>query len=205
MKAAIAMDTGILLRARRAMLGLFLAALACTWALPPAQAQTVSLPDFAELAERVGPSVVNIRTTERSRSGSGAAGPQMDEEMQEFFRRFFGVPLPGTPGAPGPRSAPRQGQPEETPRGVGSGFVISADGFVMTNAHVVEGADEVYVTLTDKREFKARIVGSDRRTDVAVVKIEAAGLPAVRIGDVNRLRVGEWSWPSARPSAWKTP
>jgi serine protease Do len=192
MKAAIAMDTGILLRARRAMLGLFLAALACTWALPPAQAQTVSLPDFAELAERVGPSVVNIRTTERSRSGSGAAGPQMDEEMQEFFRRFFGVPLPGTPGAPGPRSAPRQGQPEETPRGVGSGFVISADGFVMTNAHVVEGADEVYVTLTDKREFKARIVGSDRRTDVAVVKIEAAGLPAVRIGDVNRLRVGEW-------------
>jgi len=75
---------------------------------------------------------------------------------------------------------------------VGSGFVLSSDGYIMTNAHVVDGADEVLVTLTDKREFKARVVGADKRTDVAVLKIEAAGLPAVKVGDVNRLRVGEW-------------
>ena len=147
------------------------------------------LPDFTELVEQVGPSVVNIRTLERVRQPeSGAGGP--DEEMQELFRRFFGVPMPNAP-----RQGPRQNrpQPEEAqPRGVGSGFVLTSDGFIMTNAHVVDGADEVVVTLTDKREFKARIVGADKRTDVAVVKINATGLPAVRIGDVGRLKVGEW-------------
>jgi len=93
-----------------------------------------------------------------------------------------------------PRSPrPDRGQPDEDqPRGVGSGFVLSSDGFVMTNAHVVEGADEVIVTLTDKREFKAKIIGSDKRSDVAVVKIDASGLTAVKIGDSNRMRVGEW-------------
>ena len=80
---------------------------------------------------------------------------------------------------------------EEQPRGVGSGFILSADGYVMTNAHVVDGAEEVLVTLPDKREFKAKIVGTDKRTDVAVVKIRATGLPAVKIGDANRLKVGE--------------
>jgi serine protease Do len=150
-----------------------------------AQAQVKGLPDFTELVDQVGPSVVNIRTVERSRGASGGSAP--DEQMLEFFRRF-GIPLPP--------NAPRQQRPdrgeEEIPRGVGSGFIVSADGFVMTNAHVVEGADEVIVTLTDKREFKARIVGSDRRTDVAVVKIEAAGLPSVKLGDASRVRVGEW-------------
>jgi serine protease Do len=93
-----------------------------------------------------------------------------------------------------PRQAPRQNRPqeEEQPRGVGSGFILTQDGYIMTNAHVVDGADEVLVTLTDDREFKARIVGADKRTDVAVVKIEATGLPAVKVGDVNRLKVGEW-------------
>jgi serine protease Do len=151
----------------------------------PAAAQVRGLPDFTELVEQVGPAVVNIRTIERSRAGSNAGSP--DEQMLEFFRRF-GIPMP--PNAPrGQR--PDRGE-EEVPRGVGSGFIVSADGFVMTNAHVVEGADEVIVTLTDKREFKARIIGSDRRTDVAVVKIEAAGLPLVRLGDASRVRVGEW-------------
>ncbi len=151
----------------------------------PVAAQVRGLPDFTELVEQVGPSVVNIRTIERSRAGTSNGGP--DEQMLEFFRRF-GIPVP--PNMPrGQR--PDRGE-EEIPRGVGSGFIVSADGFVMTNAHVVEGADEVIVTLTDKREFKARIVGSDRRTDVAVVKIEAAGLPAVRLGDATRVRVGEW-------------
>ncbi|MGA0610282.1 DegQ family serine endoprotease [Caldimonas sp. KR1-144] len=158
-------------------------------ALPsPSVAAARGLPDFTDLVEQVGPSVVNIRTTERVRPGRNA--PEMDEDMQEFFRRFFGVP----PGQfPQPRRNPRQGpEEEEQQRGVGSGFILSADGYVMTNAHVVEGADEVYVTLTDKRELKAKIIGSDKRTDVAVVKIDAANLPAVRIGDVNKLRVGEW-------------
>jgi serine protease Do len=146
------------------------------------------LPDFTELVEQVGPSVVNIRTLEKSRSNAAGANTP-DEEMQELFKRFFGVPMPN-----GPRRAPQPNRPpdEAQPRGVGSGFILSSDGFIMTNAHVVDGADEVLVTLTDKREFKARLVGADKRTDVAVVKIEATGLPAVKVGDVNRLRVGEW-------------
>ena len=110
----------------------------------------------------------------------------MDEEMADFFRRF-GVPIPNMP-----RQQRPQQQPEDQPRGVGSGFILTPDGLVMTNAHVVEGADEVIVTLTDKREFKAKIVGSDKRTDVALVKIDATGLPAVKVGDVSRLKAGEW-------------
>ena len=154
------------------------------------------LPDFTELVELVGPSVVNIRTMEKVRPNPMAGGA-MDEEAQEFFRRFFGVPMPSVPNSPNaPRSAPRQGKtpvPEESqPRGVGSGFILTSDGFILTNAHVVEGADEVLVTLTDKREFKAKLVGADKRTDVAVVKIQATGLPAVKVGDVSRLKVGEW-------------
>jgi len=159
----------------------------------PAQAQggaatpTVALPDFTELVERVGPMVVNIRTAERR---APAATGGMDPGIEEFFRRF-GIPMPQRPQ---PRGNPRDndGDDNATPRGVGSGFILSADGFIMTNAHVVEGADEVIVTLTDKRELKARIVGADRRTDVAVVKVEATGLPFVKIGDVSRLKVGEW-------------
>ena len=147
------------------------------------------LPDFTDLVEQVGPSVVNIRTLERATADPGSGGP--DEQMLEFFRRF-GIPVP--PGGATPRG-PRQdrgGAEEAVPRGVGSGFILSSDGLIMTNAHVVDGADELVVTLPDKREFKARIVGTDRRTDVAVVKIDANGLNAVRVGDVNRLRVGEW-------------
>ena len=160
-----------------------------TAALAQAPASVVrGLPDFTDLVEQVGPSVVNIRTLEKVRPSSAGAGGQ-DEEMQDLFRRFFGVPMPNAP-----RQGPRQNRPEQEaqPRGVGSGFILSADGYIMTNAHVVEGADEVMVTLTDKREFKARIVGADKRTDVAVVKIQATGLPAVKVGDVSRLRVGEW-------------
>ena len=158
-----------------------------------AQAVVVKgLPDFTELVEQVGPSVVNIRTLEKVRT-QNFSGNGMDEETQELFRRFFGVPIPN-PGTP--RQAPRQGRtpaPEESqPRGVGSGFILTADGFIMTNAHVVDGADEVLVTLTDKREFKAKIIGTDKRSDVAVVKIQATGLPAVKVGDVSRLKVGEW-------------
>jgi serine protease Do len=171
---------------RRRMLQLAAAVLgAAALALPPV-VSAQALPDFTELVERVGPSVVNIRTMERGRANAPGAG-EVDPSMEEFFRRF-GIPMPGRPG---PRSGPR-GDDEPQQRGVGSGFILSADGFIMTNAHVVDGADEVLVTLTDKREFKARIIGADKRTDVAVVKIDASGLPFVKIGDVNRLKVGEW-------------
>ncbi len=158
----------------------------------PGRAQTLQLPDFTELVERVGPSVVNIRTSERAKAGGG--GGETDPNIEEFFRRF-GIPMPGRPD---PRRSPHGGggggggDEEPQQRGVASGFILSADGYVMTNAHVVDGADELIVTLTDKREFKAKVIGADKRTDVAVVKIEAGGLPFVKIGDVGRLKVGEW-------------
>lgn len=153
-----------------------------------APALVTGLPDFSVLVERVGPSVVNIRTIERVRQAERGSSPE--DQMLEFFRRF-GIPVP--PGA-SPRGPERRerGPEIERPRGVGSGFVVSGDGYIMTNAHVVDGADEVVVTLPDQREFKAKVVGSDQRTDVALVKIEASGLSAVRIGDVSRLKVGEW-------------
>lgn len=157
-----------------------------------AQAQSRSLPDFTDLVEQVGPSVVNIRTLEKtsSRAGNGHGGGQT-EEMLEFFRRF-GLPIPNAPRQSPHPNRPQTPHGDEQPRGVGSGFILSADGFIMTNAHVVDGAEDVLVTLTDKREFKAKIVGTDKRSDVAVVKIEATGLPFVKVGDVGRLKVGEW-------------
>ena len=170
-------------RMRSLWFGLLLLLALGSW---PALLRAQSLPDFTELVERVGPAVVNIRTLERGRQAA-AGGAEVDPNVEEFFRRF-GIPLPGRPD---PRRGPR-GDEEPQQRGVGSGFILSADGFVMTNAHVVEGADEVLVTLTDKREFKARIVGTDRRTDIAVVKLEASGLPFVKIGDSDKLKVGEW-------------
>jgi serine protease Do len=146
-------------------------------------AEARELPDFTELVERAGPSVVNIRTAERVRGAQGQM--ELDEQMQELLRRF-GIPVPNQRrGAPRDDEAPQR-------RGVGSGFILSAEGYVMTNAHVVDGADEITVTLTDKREFKAKLIGTDARTDVAVLKIEASGLPAVKVGDVGRLKVGEW-------------
>src|SRR5450830_759204 len=157
------------------------------------------LPDFADIVDRTGPGVVNIRTTERVKTGQPQAGAD-DEEMQEFFRRFFGVPMPrqqqpntpNTPNAPRNKGKGGNAQQEEVPRGVGSGFIISADGYIMTNSHVVEGASEVYVTLTDKREFKAKIIGSDTRTDVALLKIDGSNLPRLVIVDSDKIRAGEW-------------
>ena len=165
---------------------LMLATAAGLVAVPQAAvAQTRALPDFTDLVEQVGPAVVGIRTSEKPRLG-GRSGPPMDPGLEEFFKRF---------GIPSPRNSPHgNGGEDDEPqrRGVGSGFILSADGLVMTNAHVVEGADELIVTLTDKREFKAKLIGADKRSDVAVVKIDATGLPVVKIGDVARLKVGEW-------------
>lgn len=154
---------------------------------PLAMAQATNLPDFADLVERAGPAVVNIRTVERARQNGGVQLPEGIDESDpfyEFFRRFF--PPRQAPG-PGPR-----GRGDEVPRGVGSGFIISADGYLLTNHHVVDGADEIYVTLTDKREFRGRVIGTDRRTDIALVKIDAANLPRLPIGDSSKLRAGEW-------------
>jgi serine protease Do len=155
-------------------------------------ALTRTLPDFTDLVDQVGPSVVNIRTIEKvAQRGND---PEMDEEMQDFFRRFFGQPMPGNPRqGPRPNRPPQpQDEERERPRGVGSGFILTRDGYVMTNAHVVEDATEVLVTLPDKREFKAKLIGADKRSDVAVVKIEGTDLPSVKIGDLSKLRVGEW-------------
>ncbi|MFZ3003854.1 MAG: DegQ family serine endoprotease [Undibacterium umbellatum] len=155
-------------------------------------AATIGLPDFTELVEKSGPAVVNIRTTEKIQQNQGG-GSAEDEQMQEFFRRFFGTPMPIPKQQPTPkgRKAPQQ-QEEEVSRGVGSGFIISQDGYVLTNAHVVDGASEVYVKLTDKREFKAKVVGADRRTDIAVLKIDGSKLPRVTVGDSDKIKAGEW-------------
>lgn len=149
------------------------------------------LPDFTELAEKQGPTVVNISTSQTVHGGNQSGispfpgGPD-DEALGEFFRRFG---IPGVPGMPGGPGAPQQ---DYKTQALGSGFVISSDGYILTNAHVVNDADEIIVKLFDKREFKAKVIGIDRRTDVALVKIDATGLPKVTVGDPNALKVGEW-------------
>jgi serine protease Do len=139
-------------------------------------ATVAQLPDFTDLVERQGPTVVNISTTQTGRSSAVVPNIPEDDPFYEFFRRF--IPNPG----------PREFQSQS----LGSGFIISADGYILTNAHVVDAADEITVKLNDKREFKAKVIGADRRTDIALLKIEATGLQAVRFGDPGRLKVGEW-------------
>ncbi len=155
---------------------------------PQAPANRYGLPDFSSLVEQVGPAVVNISVTQKVARGGATAGedPFAGDPFYDFLRRF-GVPVPGMPGNGGGNRSPEQIQ-----QGVGSGFIVSADGYVLTNAHVVDGAGEVTVRLTDKREFKAKVVGTDKRTDVALLKIDANGLPYVRTGDAEHSKVGEW-------------
>ncbi|MEY2897689.1 MAG: hypothetical protein RL669_1958 [Pseudomonadota bacterium] len=142
----------------------------------PSAAARTQLPDFAELVEANGKSVVNIAIVR-----SAAQVPaQLQGIPPEMLRRF------GIPGMPG------QGQPGPQARGVGSGFIISNDGLILTNAHVVEDAAELVVRLADKREFKGKVLGADKLTDVAVVRIDAKDLPALRLGSSDKLRVGEW-------------
>src|SRR5678816_2818309 len=144
----------------------------------PQAANAQGLPDFTDLVDKVGPAVVNIRTTERPRAGRGPGGAEMDEDMLEFFRRF-GIPAPSRPN---PRSPQPRDDGDAQPRGVGSGFILNADGYVLTNAHVVDGADEVIVTLADKREFKAKTIGADKRSDVALADQHGHGLGLVELG-----------------------
>lgn len=145
------------------------------------------LPDFSALVEQVGPAVVNISVTQKvGRSGATLGEDAFAGDPFYDFLRRFGVPVPGMPGNGGGR------MPEQIQQGVGSGFIVSPDGYVLTNAHVVDGASEVTVKLTDKRDFKAKVVGVDKRTDVALLKIDASGLPFVKTGDAERTKVGEW-------------
>ena len=136
------------------------------------------LPDFTDLYDKQSPTVVSVDVTQKARA------PRMpeiseDDPFYEFFRRFGQVPRP-------------RGAPEREAQSVGSGFIISGDGYLITNAHVVDGADEVSIKLADRREFKAKVIGTDKRTDVALLKIEATNLPKVAIGDPEKLKVGEW-------------
>ncbi len=147
---------------------------------PGSKIPVITLPDFAEIASQQGPAVVNISVSGTAKTGfSGFPGfPQMDpnDPFYEFFRCFQ---------APAPQNS-------VPTHGLGSGFIVSSDGVVLTNAHVVSDADEVIVKLTDKREFKAKVTGIDKPSDVAVLKIEAKNLPTVKIGDPQHARVGEW-------------
>ena len=155
----------------------------------PATPLVTGLPDFTRLVEQVGPAVVNVeavigaRTAQRDQD----AGPfPEDEQIPEIFRRFFGpgFQMPG-PGGQGP------GMPRG--RSLGTGFIISTDGYVLTNHHVIDGADEVKVTLTDRREFTANVVGSDQQSDVALLKIDTRGLPMLRTGDAASVKPGQWA------------
>lgn len=153
-------------------------------ALAPAansQGKGAGLPDFTELYEKNSPAVVSIDVTQKARRGvRGTPELSEDDPFYEFFRRFGQVP-------------PRRGQEREPdPQSVGSGFIIGSDGLIITNAHVVDGADEVTVKLFDKRDFKAKVLGVDKRSDIALLKIDAKDLPKVMIGDPDKLRVGEW-------------
>ncbi|HKB82536.1 MAG TPA: DegQ family serine endoprotease [Burkholderiales bacterium] len=147
-----------------------------------ASKSSARLPDFTRIVEENGPAVVNVsvsRTTPVAAQGPGPGNPQ-DDPLQDFLRRF------GQQGPQGPRGEP------EVQRGLGSGFIISSDGIILTNAHVVAEATEITVKLTDRREFDAKVLGVDKRTDIAVLKIDARNLPAVRIGHASELKVGEW-------------
>jgi len=148
-----------------------------------------SLPDFTELVEQYGDAVVNISTTQKAEPNAGLPpGMQMpdipeDSPLNDLFRHFFGEGMPPGQG---------RGQEEPDTRSLGSGFIISDDGYIVTNYHVVKGADEVLVRLEDRREMRAVVVGSDERADIAIVKIEGDNLHTVKIGNPDELKVGEW-------------
>lgn len=153
-----------------------LACVAQLTSAPSGQASVVALPSFVNLVRQQGPAVVNISSRRTVRGQAAMPHVPEGDPFFEFFRRFLPFPDPG----------------EVLSVGLGSGFIISQEGYILTNAHVVADADEVTVRLTDKREFKAKVLGADAYTDVALVKVEAAGLPVVRIGDASHLQPGEW-------------
>ena len=157
-------------------------------AVANAQAPAVSqgLPDFATLAKRVGPSVVNVSTTQVRKAAADVPSPfDGDDPMSQFWQRFFGGRIP--------RGSQRQ-------MGLGSGFIIDRNGTILTNYHVVDGAQKISVTLSDGKSYDAKVLGKDQKTDIAVIKIDAGqDLPAVTLGDSDRLDVGEWAMAIGNP------
>jgi serine protease Do len=147
----------------------------------PSGARVTGLPDFSGLVAEAGASVVNVSVTEKPQKVQGLNGtsPDGDDPLSQFFRRF-NVPTPRSENAP-------------PSRGIGSGFIVSADGYVLTNAHVVADASEVIVRLNDRREFAAKVIGVDKGSDVALIKIPATGLPVVRFGDPTKIKPGQWA------------
>lgn len=144
------------------------------------------LPDFTGLVAEVAPGVVSVMATHTAdaQMRDPANIDDQDAQMQEFFRRFF-----GTPGVPGTPRAPRMPQDRSS---MGSGFIISSDGYILTNHHVIDGADDIHVQLSDRRELAAKVIGSDAETDVALLKVEANRLPAMKIGQSSTLKPGQW-------------
>ncbi|MGC1727905.1 MAG: DegQ family serine endoprotease [Steroidobacteraceae bacterium] len=200
-------DADLILPARRALavLGIALALAACSRELSAQSTRTASpqaavaaaapaesaatpvpevtlrsLPDFSPLVERYGPAVVNVEVVEKPQGG-GVQGLSPNDPFYDFFRRF---------GIPAPEQSPHENQPPV--KGAGSGFIVSPDGYILTNTHVVADAEEVTVRLTDRREFQAKVIGADERTDVAVIKINASNLPTVKLGDPARIKPGQW-------------
>jgi len=169
------------------------AAQAAPTAVPatPSTPLVSGLPDFTRLVEQVGPAVVNIEARIGPRQAArGRGGMPDDEQIPEIFRRFFGPDFPGMPGQPG-----QPGQPEPdgpSGRSLGSGFIISPDGYILTNHHVVDGADSITVRLSDRREFTAKLVGSDETYDVALLKVDGKGLPVLRQGHSSAIKPGQW-------------
>jgi serine protease Do len=145
----------------------------------------INLPDFSVIAEQQGNTVVNISVV-NNQSNQNINLSREEQQLQEFFKRFG---LPGVPGMPPPSGNNRQ---KKQPSGTGSGFIIESDGYIITNAHVVFNADTVIVKLADKREFNAEVIGLDRRTDVALLKIKAKNLPKVTFGNSDIIKVGQW-------------
>ena len=150
------------------------------------------LPDFSTLAEDASPAIVNISTMTRPKRDRGQMYSPYGDDLPEILRRYFGFQIPDGRGG-----SPQMEQPR--PQSLGSGFIISKDGYVLTNNHVVEGADEIIVRMNDRSEYKAKLIGADKKSDLALIKVDGKNLPAVKIGDSDRLKPGQWVFAIGSP------
>jgi serine protease Do len=181
-------DTGVDMS--KPMHALMTTLLTLLWMAFAVSSQARELPDFTELVEEHAPAVVNISTVAKVPQQSGLQFQGDMEQLPELFRHFFGQPF-GGPGGDGEGAQQRNS--------MGSGFVVSDDGIILTNNHVVEGADEIFVRFNDRRELKATLIGSDKRSDLAVLKVDAKKLPVAKLGSSNQLKVGEWVFAIGSP------
>ncbi|WP_281646010.1 DegQ family serine endoprotease [Parendozoicomonas sp. Alg238-R29] len=168
-------------------------ALLCVFLLVAKPAVAENLPDFSTLAENASPAIVNISTMTKPKRDRGQMYGPYGEELPEILRRYFGFQIPDERGG----APQRESRPQ--PQSLGSGFIISKDGYVLTNNHVVDGADEIIVRLNDRSEYKAKLVGADKKSDLALLKVEGKNLPAVKIGDSDTLKPGQWVFAIGSP------